>query len=176
MPTVRRRVIRRIEDDREFTEGKRRHLLCGTDFFGEGYGDPNQPEVRKRMREDWFRHRASLMSEHQAPAYHDETGKPRYAIGDGPGSRPHGWWMFEAKEPRRLISGSCKPLTDRLWEGIPALYDFPDGREPEWETQLGYLERLNLLTPEEVRHFAEKEKAEAAEVLKFKRRKEKKKS
>jgi HK97 family phage prohead protease len=122
------------------------------------------------MKEDWFRHRASLMSEHQAPAYYDETGKPRYAIGDGPGSRPHAWWMFEAQEPRRLISGSCKPLTDRLWEGIPALYDFPEGREPEWESQLAYLERLNLLTDEERRHFAEQDEIEKAKVLKFKRK------
>src|SRR5688572_16614235 len=100
MPTVQRRVIRRLVDDRTFTEERRHFLLTGHDFFDVSYGDPKHPEVRKRMRDDWRRHRAELMAEHQL--------EPGFV----PGTRPWAWWEFEAKEPRRLLKNSVnKPLT-----------------------------------------------------------------
>lgn len=58
-------------------------------------------------------------------------------VREKPGQRPSGWWLFEAPEPRRLIDtgpGILGKLPDRL------------GQKSR-ETQLSYLERLDLLGP-----------------------------
>jgi hypothetical protein len=180
MPTIKRKVIRRLIDEHQFCEEKRTQLLTGCDFFNDGYayGDNPDAETLKRMRADWKRHRAELIAEHLAPVYHDpDTGEPKYGSDAGPGTRPWGWWAFEAPEPRRLISGRCTPLTDRLHEGIPALYNFDSANPPEWECQADYLERLGLLTDSEKRHFAEEDQKELADrgkpkqLIKFKSKK-----
>ena len=63
-----------------------------------------------------------------------------------PGTRPWGWWKFDAPGPRRRLGGTGEmtgPLAfGRPWQtaGIDP-YD-----EPTYEGEADYLERLNLLT------------------------------
>jgi hypothetical protein len=152
MGTVRYRERKRLLPEDTFTEEKKVQLLCGADFFDDAYGDPPNEESLKQMKRDWRRYRAKLMAEH---------------INQHPGTRPYMWWFLESTEPRRLVSGHCRPLTDRLHEGTPELYDFDQKSRPEWETQADYLERLGLLTPFEQRYFKE-EAPPSSEVVKFK--------
>lgn len=66
-----------------------------------------------------------------------------------PGSRPWGWWRFEAPEPRRQIDPDAPgAIGPPIWFGMASAYS---GGIPEYETSAAYLRRLNLLTPEERR-------------------------
>lgn len=70
------------------------------------------------------------------------------------GSRPWGWWQFEAPEPRKLLSGN----PDHILEWSPTFFGKPHlvkSLEAHnfliFETQPEYLERLNFLLPGEKR-------------------------
>jgi hypothetical protein len=67
--------------------------------------------------------------------------------GPQPGSRPWGWWAFDAPERRRVVAGKEHPI-----EGKPEYYfgmPNPSRGLVEYESQDDYLRRLGLLTPEE---------------------------
>lgn len=99
------------------------------------------------MKAAWFEHRAALM-EHC-----------------GPGRRPWAWWRFVAPEPRRQLAGppplprpnyagstfsqACS-LADRYSFGIPSLWPrLEDYNRAVFESELGFLRRLDLLLPGE---------------------------
>jgi len=70
------------------------------------------------------------------------------------GSRPWGWWQFEAPEPRRLLSGNPGFILkgEDYFFGLPRLYtSAADHTTLTFESQPEYLERLNLLLPGEKR-------------------------
>ncbi len=94
-------------------------------------------------------------------------------IRQNPCSRPHGWWTFDAPEPRRRIGGigqadfECLAYMPHYDRGIPTRWitqddvdtfgpDFKgipiDRRDPpRFESEASYLQRLNLLTPAEMK-------------------------
>ena len=65
----------------------------------------------------------------------------------GPDHRPHGWWCFESKGRRRIVSGDASLA---LWEkgeyfGKCRIYDietWKDPRRPIFESQKEYISRL----------------------------------
>jgi hypothetical protein len=60
-----------------------------------------------------------------------------------PGSRPWGWWEYEAPEPRRPAQ-PAPVAAGRLFYGLPRY-----GTSWDYESEESYLRRLELLTPEE---------------------------
>lgn len=84
-----------------------------------------------------------------------------------PGSRPFGWWKYEAPEPRRRLGGVGTLSNDRhplLELGIPTHWQIArpasvDRREldpsdpPRYESQAAYLDRLGLLSADERRRL-----------------------
>jgi hypothetical protein len=118
MPRKRRRLkLRHVR----FTDGKRLHLLNGSDMFGDGYGYKS-PDL-ELMRADWVTHRNELIDEQMAKQ---------------PGTRPWAYWEFEklAERPRLVF----------VPKKMGRLLELKDGRI---ETQFDYLKRHGLLTPEE---------------------------
>jgi hypothetical protein len=85
-----------------------------------------------RYREAWHRHGRMILRE----------WIERY-----PGTRPAGWWRFEAPEPRRAIIPGMEPLQGR--GQIIALNRDSGEVEYAHETECNYLRRLGLLTPGE---------------------------
>ncbi|MFC1660328.1 hypothetical protein ACFL3S_02530 [Gemmatimonadota bacterium] len=81
----------------------------------------------------------------------------------GAGRRPWFWWSTLATEPRRVLQtdGMSEPIWTRTWaKGLRRDWDGSRGRfsfgvpihhppNIRFETELAYLNRLNLLTPEE---------------------------
>lgn len=68
-------------------------------------------------------------------------------IADKPGSRPWAWWEFDAPEPRQRLDSDedeVAPAWGRMSFGQPMWH--PSGR---YETELEYLDRLDLLTEAE---------------------------
>ena len=98
---------------------------------------------------------------------------PMY-IKKNPGQRPVPWWLYEAPEQRKRLGGTGTPDFEVLnvyptyEKGVPCMYitksmqlyytqcnsAFPGvaidpENPPVYETELEYLQRLNLLTPGE---------------------------
>ena len=94
-------------------------------------------------------------------------------VADQPGTRPWGWWKFDAPELRQRIDGGVHPFDDPAWHSLVADQEakYPHGlnlRElrfgilnihpqqvpglanAKYESQQAYLSRLNLMTPEEL--------------------------
>jgi hypothetical protein len=123
-------------------------LATGHDYFDDAFGRTPDPEA---LAEGWSDLGADVIILHSH----------RY-----PGTRPWGWWQFEAPEPRKLVkfgptkSAKLKPLLQGrdLLYGLPAhSKGFPTDdfnvflawQEAFFETQGAYLVRLKLTTPEE---------------------------
>ncbi len=79
-----------------------------------------------------------------------------------PGTRPWGWWRFEAPEPRRRLGGTGTPKHEVLAFvpvyrcGIPMYWldsSIDPGDPPRYESQAAYLARLGLLAPGERRRL-----------------------
>jgi hypothetical protein len=75
-------------------------------------------------------------------------------ISQSPGTRPFAWWILEAQEPRRCLTG-VEHVHDIVWwwpahYGIPAL-DQVGHFTVTIESEAAYLDRLDLLTDEERR-------------------------
>ena len=148
--TARRPTRQMVAPVAELSDGCRQQLLTGHDFFGDGYMDDTE-----RMREDWRRFRVELLAGW---------------IALRPGTRPFGWWRFDAPARRETIDGSVHPF-DRperqerceTWHS-----QHPEMRHPErfvelffgvpviaveaarYESQRHYLTRLGLLTSDEL--------------------------
>lgn len=123
---VRHRKRKRKEN--ELSEDMRFDLESGFTLFG----DPAFEDEDDR-RKLWKTFRETIMGEW---------------VRERPGSRPDGWWSFEASEPRRLLSGRLEPLNDRLHQGTPAQF-YPEETPIVYESETAYLDRLDLLSEEE---------------------------
>ena len=153
--TARRPTRQMVAPVAELSDGCRQHLFDGFSFIGEGYPD-SDPTALERIRADWQRHRDELLREW---------------IAERPGSRPWGWWAFDAVARRETSDGSVHPF-DRperqercavwhaqhpamrhdqrfveLFFGVPVIV--AGEGHVHYETQRHYLARLNLLTSDE---------------------------
>ena len=94
----------------------------------------DDPEVDTRRRQAWEEFRDELL-----PAW----------IAEHPGSRPHAWWLYDAPERRRCVTGPHphdakdwpEDCPKRLWYGKPSTwqangYDYT----AKYESQVDYLE------------------------------------
>jgi len=94
-------------------------------------------------------------------------------IAENPGTRPAGWWWFDAPGPRRKASGPGRTVSAPDYaaevgrpsltaDGCPAFhsgYGFGLGHdEPKFETQHAYLTRRKLWEPGEQKAFKAKKK------------------
>ena len=81
-------------------------------------------------------------------------------IADHPGQRPYFWWMLDAPEPRKRVKGTAVEKehheTMAYYYGVPSNDTFYELgidkeriKEADFESELEYLKRLNLLTKEE---------------------------
>lgn len=74
-----------------------------------------------------------------------------------PGCRPYAWWAFDAPEPRRAVKGvafydrraDILPAARRYAFGLPTGTDFKDDEPVVYESEVDYLDRLELLTEPE---------------------------
>lgn len=134
-------------------------LLSGHIFFED---EPSESDLEAA----WNEHRAIIM---------DCIGQPMRSIAPGffpvgatgvPvewGCRPWGWWRFESKEMRRLLSGdaSLADWTSGNFFGIPRCYASAEAhRSLVFESQADYLARLNLLLPGELERISENKTAD----------------
>jgi hypothetical protein len=145
MVNVRKRIPKRRSPLKKITKEQLEHLIQGWVMFGPEF--PFRSEEHRRRT--WEICREGILEEYR------------------PGLRPRAWWQYEAPEPRRLFSGtsvSVDPDSGEMFEFTPSLSTVPDRRfwswygrpqllgsqdQPIWETQLAYLERLNLARPGE---------------------------
>ena len=128
MPRIRRRPKARKYT---ITEAHLENLRSGHDFDGD---TPFQGPEAEYRREAWELCREALMTEAT------------------PGTRPAGWWDYEAPEPRRRLGGTGTPIPGRgLHRGKPGAYfdDYSNEDPPRFESEEAYLARHGLLTPEE---------------------------
>lgn len=140
---VQRKSRRRRRANNTGSAWIRERLTSGHDYaFLEGR--PEQDD-QVDLAAEWAKLREEILAEH---------------IAQHPGSRPAGWWEFEAPEPRRQIGGgpsilkSDAPAWARtLFLGMPACWGLEQFADPpRFETQGQYLERLGLLRPGEAIH------------------------
>lgn len=145
---TRKAKVRRVNLD-TLTEWQRYELMTGHDFFNAGFLDDEESR-----RAAWFTHRGELLDACE------------------PGTRPWGWWRYEASEMRRPIG---KPMPKRIHyfpgAGAPAVEVLiPQGCDREhwiestyfgtpqlqgggvpfeYEHETEYLRRLGLLSADE---------------------------
>jgi hypothetical protein len=161
MPRVSRRSKRRTAG---YTDQHIQQLLTGVTLscmsgFGaihKGIGDEGG------MRAAWNELRDQLM--------------PQW-IAEHPGTRPYAWWKFDLPERRRRTDGVIHPFDDPvrntevelraaqhpqfrefafdLFYGKPRCLFTQDDFGATYEGELAYLDRLNLLTPEERKELFE---------------------
>lgn len=146
MPPRSRRISRQ---HRGWTEHHIYQLGHGFDYWGTAFGDnidvgtnPRKELDLEAAREGW-----------------EELGEDVLAnwIAEKPGTRPWGWWLFDAPQRLRVVSGVEHPQSgfaswqpDRprhFWFGRPS----PKHAKctAKYETETEYLTRLNLLTQSE---------------------------
>ncbi len=95
--------------------------------------------IDTEQERDWKRNREKVLSDW---------------INERPGSRPHGFWAFDAPEPRLQVGGDGKLCQGTLFYdfGLPNFCHWIKVNEndpPLFESQAAYLLRLNLLTKSE---------------------------
>ncbi len=138
-----------------YSETEIEQLLSGHDwsFAGPTFGSERNGTLDvEAMREAWHELRGELL--------------PKW-IAEHPGTRPHGWWRFDASERRRRIDGPAHPFDNpardalviqwghstrdayRLWFGKPSSLIGLDDFGAVYETEVEFLERLGLLTNDE---------------------------
>jgi hypothetical protein len=102
-----------------------------------------QPTAEE-VRAAWVSMGDALLAQHLAGVEDLGDAGSVLAAERGPGTRPWGWWEFEAPEPRRQIADGPEPVEGApLWFGVPQFYR---GIPPEgmYETQADYLARLGI--------------------------------
>lgn len=153
MPTKRRR--REIAwRGPEFSEDRREHLLLGFSLLGKGYGrDRGDLEAAEA---DWRAHRGELLAFWtQDPAAWKRDNREGFytPAPGGPGTRPWGWWVFDAPrgEPRRRLDGTPTPPEAAAFFGMWDIGDEAHGPlfAEEFESEAAYLARHHLLLPSE---------------------------
>lgn len=117
---------------------------------------------------------------------------PRPGGYGGPGSRPCGFWVYDAPERRRCLNG-VHPLDDPereakiaeivgqyphrerdfncLFYGLPSVFMVPADYTRQYETEFDYLKRLGLLLPGEEELYAERLRREAQRAAEREERK-----
>ena len=140
-------VPRRITEARKrrqtLTESQADHLLTGHCLGPDLFPFRDDTE-RERL---WRENRAELMQyidRSEGPGYFAQNGLPW-------GTRPSGWWSYEAKAPRRRIRNTsmAEAIGRRMHKGIPALWTEYIDTAAEFEMEVKYLRRHGLLLPEE---------------------------
>ena len=125
--------------------------LTGHDCLGQAFGTD---EAARRTA--WFEHGDELLADY---------------IRENPGKRPWAWWRYEAPEPRRRLGGASTSSEEaphcpdwargssfgkpRVWAG-----DVCEENPPRFESEAVYLERLGLLSDEELEFFSRAEMPE----------------
>lgn len=133
---------------------------------------PRKPRLKRRFTGWGAEHRAAL--EHGFdwfadlfPTAGDKTAAWRELragimsdwIAAHPGTRPAGWWLFDAPagQRRERIDGGIHPhdqadydLPKTLWRGLPR-YRRAEDMEAQFESECEFLARLQLLQPAEIR-------------------------
>lgn len=153
MPTTRRR--RRPESREPLEASMRVYLLTGSDAEAVAAADEAE-EFRGLMQllclgmrhgALWEANRDELLAEW---------------IADYPGSRPWGWWRYDALEGRRMLAGTGQPILDygrehvpswRQFAGLPILRELQATDPPVFESEPATLRRLGVLTPAELREL-----------------------
>ena len=153
MPRVKRRAKRRRGQG--WSEDHIHHLLRGHAFSVDaGFGSRENGTLDEdRLRLAWEELRNPLLGDW---------------IPEHPGTRPYAWWLCDAPEPRRVVSGIEHPMSGfrnmngdgprEHWYGIPNPVhvlrrdecvdkglEFPQ-LPPKYESEVSYLGRLGLLT------------------------------
>lgn len=76
-----------------------------------------------------------------------------------PGSRPYGWWRFDAPEPRQLADGTKQDVPDWMTYsfGLPTAFQYREGKriDFDYESESDYLYRTEKLTDFELTLDAE---------------------
>jgi hypothetical protein len=155
------RVRRRAKVRREgFTAALRAQLLDSRDMFRDGYGAGAALDVDAAAR-DWADHRDELLAfwlqdpprwrrQHQPALLDPPPG--------GAGSRPWGWWAFDAPQTlRRVLEGTVAWLPIEDWPrqtsfGRPTRFEAVPERM-RWEAEALYLLRHGALTDTERRQL-----------------------
>jgi len=140
----------------EYNEFHIRELLTGFSGLGEQF------KVDVEKRQAWQQLKGELL-----PAW----------ITRHPGSRPAAWWLFDAPERRQRIDGKPHPFdnperiaavkawrakysdvanreAEKMFFGLPTCGIVEDDSLAIYETELAYLDRLNLLTDAERKAIA----------------------
>ncbi|RDD61456.1 hypothetical protein DRB17_13355 [Ferruginivarius sediminum] len=153
MATNRRRRVRNRRDDAEL-QVVRRHLVDGDVRPSDWHFTYPWFPIDHYVKPMWERLRDDILAAH---------------IRDHPGTRPHGWWRFDAPEPRRQVGGTGQPsdallpaLKDTYSFGVPTSWWSDDNAAihgcgipvdpddpPLIESEAAYLDRHNLLTDAE---------------------------
>jgi hypothetical protein len=104
-------------------------------------GEPEPTE--EQQRDAWEQLRDVLIRECQAGVEDPDDPGSALPREHGPGTRPWGWWEFEAREPRRQVRDGPEPVGEELSFGMPRCFRGvpPDGM---YEPQSEYLARLGI--------------------------------
>ena len=95
---------------------------------------------------------ALLALQMRANTRHEQEVVQRLSLGlaehiaQHPGTRPFAWWELEASELRRVRSGMDAPTPHFRGPRFGLAHDY---YADHYETETDYLDRLDLLTPEE---------------------------
>lgn len=145
-----RGIVRRAKARIVWTQAHRRQLLTGHDMFDTAFGRDDDIDTNEAFA-SWMELRGELL-----PSF----------IAMHPGRRPWAWWAFDASEPRRQLTPGPKcwgPANSFF--GIPSKSNapLPPGM---FESELAYLERMNLLDPSEAAVLDQLKAKEAATLAK----------
>jgi hypothetical protein len=142
-------VKRRVSHRETLTFGELQELAHGAVLLG-GYDVTGFAGDDSRMREAWAVHGERLTA---AWVARDHATVPIGNAG-GQGTRPWGWWRFDAPEQRRILAplparrGPVDPEAWRRHHGLPCRMTRAD-EDRHVERQRDYLDRLGLLTDAE---------------------------
>lgn len=144
-----------IRERRQWTEQHIRVLLSGRDFF-RAFASNGPCGIMTREREDYTE--ATDVDARRQQAWQDLAPELLVDwIRTRPFTRPWAWWRYDPPECRRCMSGE-HPYDAADWGTFPKRYSFglptikrrPEDWEATFETERDFLERLGLLTPEEL--------------------------
>lgn len=171
MPFLKRRGIARRTPRDELRDRVKIKLLSGCDFsFLDD--DKNTPLEMDELAESWADFREELLHDHINGWWCKSTESQNSGE---PGTRPWGWWEFDAPERRRCLNqvhpfenpGRHAHIAEcierlkipphypygkdefRLWFGKPGSLYCDSDFSARFESETDYLDRLGLLTDSE---------------------------
>ena len=126
----------KIQSNNDLTQRQRDIFILGYQMF-DSKTFPFKDETQRRQL--WKKHREDLLKAMHQPRTHGNFHEPF-----GNNLRPHEWWRVEAPEPRGVLNDAV-----RVDPANPSLFD----KEPLLETDHEYLERLKLLSAEDLAYM-----------------------